>query len=114
VPSGDQRDEFGEQQFAGGTTERAARSAAARSGPHSAVVMRRHGATVVGAGVRASWCTLVRMARTPNTRCDALALGARPVDVRRPRPPACIICSPVAVARLGTIGPPRAEESRAI
>ena len=56
VPMWDQRDEFGATNHLVTTQEQEARLLAQlRLGPHSIVLMKRHGATVVGASISANW-----------------------------------------------------------
>ena len=105
VPFWDQRDEFGDSNLLVVTPEEG-RSLARALGPHSAVLMRRHGATVVGAGVRELVFRSIAMCQNAEYQMRALALGSfGPLTPARPSSLRPSICRPGRCRAPGTIGP---------
>jgi len=74
VPFWDQRDEFGDTNLLVVKQEEG-RSLARALGPHSAVLMRRHGATVVGGNVRELVFRSIAMCQNAESQMRALAMG---------------------------------------
>jgi HCOMODA/2-hydroxy-3-carboxy-muconic semialdehyde decarboxylase len=74
VPFWDQRDEFGDTSLLVVKPEEG-RSLARALGPHYAVLMRRHGATVVGADVRELVFRSIAMCQNAESQMRALAMG---------------------------------------
>jgi ribulose-5-phosphate 4-epimerase/fuculose-1-phosphate aldolase len=75
VPFWDQRDEFGDTNLLVVKPEEG-RSLARALGAHSAVLMRRHGATVVGADVRELVFRSIAMCQNAESQMRALAMGS--------------------------------------
>jgi ribulose-5-phosphate 4-epimerase/fuculose-1-phosphate aldolase len=75
VPFWDQRDEFGDTNLLVVKQEEG-RSLARALGPHCAVLMRRHGATVVGANVRELVFRSIAMCQNAESQMRALAMGS--------------------------------------
>ncbi len=75
VPFWDQRDEFGDTNLLVVKQEEG-HSLARALGPHCAVLMRRHGATVVGANVRELVFRSIAMCQNAESQMRALALGS--------------------------------------
>jgi ribulose-5-phosphate 4-epimerase/fuculose-1-phosphate aldolase len=75
VPFWDQRDEFGDTNLLVVKPEEG-RSRARALGPHCAVLMRRHGATVVGADVRELVFRSIAMCQNAESQMRALAMGS--------------------------------------
>jgi HCOMODA/2-hydroxy-3-carboxy-muconic semialdehyde decarboxylase len=75
VPFWDQRDEFGDTNLLVVKQEEG-RSLARALGPHSAVLMRRHGATVVGGNVRELVFRSIAMCQNAEYQMRALTLGS--------------------------------------
>jgi ribulose-5-phosphate 4-epimerase/fuculose-1-phosphate aldolase len=75
VPFWDQRDEFGDTNLLVVKPEEG-RSLARALGPHCAVLMRRHGATVVGADVRELVFRSIAMCQNAESQMRALAMGS--------------------------------------
>jgi ribulose-5-phosphate 4-epimerase/fuculose-1-phosphate aldolase len=75
VPFWDQRDEFGDTNLLVVRQEEG-RSLARALGPHSAVLMRRHGATVVGGNVRELVFRSIAMCQNAEYQMRALTLGS--------------------------------------
>ena len=74
VPFWDQRDDFGDTSLLVVKPEEG-RSLARALGPHYAVLMRRHGATVVGADVRELVFRSIAMCQNAESQMRALAMG---------------------------------------
>ena len=74
VPFWDQRDDFGDTSLLVVKPEEG-RSLARALGPHWAVLMRRHGATVVGADVRELVFRSIAMCQNAESQMRALAMG---------------------------------------
>lgn len=81
IPLWDSRDDFGDTNLLVASAEEGA-SLAAALGPHAAVLMRHHGATVVAESVRAMVFRAVYMAQNARVLSAAEALG--PVDPLTP------------------------------
>ena len=75
VPFWDQRDEFGDTNLLVVKPEEG-RSLARALGPHCAVLMRRHGATVVGADARELVFRSIAMCQNAESQMRALAMGS--------------------------------------
>jgi ribulose-5-phosphate 4-epimerase/fuculose-1-phosphate aldolase len=75
IPFWDQHDEFGDTDLLVAKPEEG-RSLARALGPHSVVLMRRHGATVVGAGLRELVSRSIFLCQNAEYQLRALALGA--------------------------------------
>ncbi len=112
VPFWDQRDDFGDtnllvaKQEEGGSLARAL-------GPHSAVLMRRHGATVVGANVRELVFRSIAMCQNAEYQMRALALGSfGPLTPGETKLAAAINLSPGPLSRAWEYWTARAESAR--
>ena len=111
VPFWDQRDEFGDSNLLVVTPEEG-RSLARALGPHSAVLMRRHGATVVGAGVRELVFRSIAMCQNAEYQMRALALGSfGPLTLGETKLAAAINLSPGPLSRAWDYWTARAEKA---
>ena len=103
VPFWDQRDDFGDSNLLVVKPEEG-RSLARALGPHSAVLMRRHGATVVGADVRELVFRSIAMCQNAEYQMRALTLGSfGPLTPGETKLAAAINFALAAVARLGLL-----------
>ena len=111
VPFWDQRDEFGDSNLLVVTPEEG-RSLARALGPHSTVLMRRHGATVVGAGVRELVFRSIAMCQNAEYQMRALALGSfGPLTLGETKLAAAINLSPGPLSRAWDYWTARAEKA---
>jgi ribulose-5-phosphate 4-epimerase/fuculose-1-phosphate aldolase len=109
VPFWDQRDDFGDSNLLVVKPEEG-RSLARALGPHSAVLMRRHGATVVGASVRELVFRSIAMCQNAEY---ALALGSfGPLTPGETKLAAAINLSPGPLSRAWDYWTARAENAR--
>jgi ribulose-5-phosphate 4-epimerase/fuculose-1-phosphate aldolase len=112
VPFWDQRDDFGDTNLLVVKQEEG-RSLARALGPHSAVLMRRHGATVVGANVRELVFRSIAMCQNAEYQMRALALGSfGPLTPGETKLAAAINLSPGPLARAWEYWTARAESAR--
>ena len=112
VPFWDQRDDFGDTNLLVVKQEEG-RSLARALGPHSAVLMRRHGATVVGANVRELVFRSIAMCQNAEYQMRALALGSfGPLTPGETKLAAAINLSPGPLSRAGEYWTARAESAR--
>jgi ribulose-5-phosphate 4-epimerase/fuculose-1-phosphate aldolase len=112
VPFWDQRDEFGDTNLLVVKQEEG-RSLARALGPHSAVLMRRHGATVVGGNVRELVFRSIAMCQNAEYQMRALALGSLgPLTPGETKLAAAINLSPSPLARAWEYWTARAESAR--
>jgi len=112
VPFWDQRDEFGDTHLLVVKPEEG-RSLARALGPHSAVLMRRHGATVVGGNVRELVFRSIAMCQNAEYQMRALALGSLgPLTPGETKLAAAINLSPSPLARAWEYWTARAESAR--
>jgi ribulose-5-phosphate 4-epimerase/fuculose-1-phosphate aldolase len=113
VPFWDQRDDFGDSNLLVVKPEEG-RSLARALGAHSAVLMRRHGATVVGRNVRELVFRSIAMCQNAEYQMRALALGSfGPLTPGETRLSAAINLSPGPLARAWDYWTARAEQARA-
>ena len=112
VPFWDQRDDFGDTNLLVVKQEEG-RSLARALGPHSAVLMRRHGATVVGANVRELVFRSIAMCQNAEYQMRALALGSfGPLTPGETKLAAAINLSPGPLSRAWEYWTARAESAR--
>jgi ribulose-5-phosphate 4-epimerase/fuculose-1-phosphate aldolase len=112
VPFWDQRDDFGDSNLLVVKPEEG-RSLARALGPHSAVLMRRHGATVVGASVRELVFRSIAMCQNAEYQMRALALGSfGPLTPGETKLAAAINLSPGPLSRAWDYWTARAENAR--
>ena len=112
VPFWDQRDDFGDTNLLVVKQEEG-RSLARALGPHSAVLMRRHGATVVGANVRELVFRSIALCQNAEYQMRALALGSfGPLTPGETKLAAAINLSPGPLSRAWEYWTARAESAR--
>jgi ribulose-5-phosphate 4-epimerase/fuculose-1-phosphate aldolase len=113
VPFWDQRDDFGDSNLLVVKPEEG-RSLARALGAHSAVLMRRHGATVVGLNVRELVFRSIAMCQNAEYQMRALALGSfGPLTPGETRLSAAINLSPGPLTRAWDYWTARAEQAGA-
>lgn len=113
VPFWDQRDDFGDSNLLVVKPEEG-RSLARALGAHSAVLMRRHGATVVGHNVRELVFRSIAMCQNAEYQMRALALGSfGPLTPGETRLAAAINLSPGPLSRAWDYWTARAEQAGA-
>ena len=112
VPFWDQRDEFGDTNLLVVKQEEG-RSLARALGPHCAVLMRRHGATVVGANVHELVFRSIAMCQNAEYQMRALALGSfGPLTPGETKLAAASNLSPGPLSRVWEYWSARAERAR--
>jgi ribulose-5-phosphate 4-epimerase/fuculose-1-phosphate aldolase len=112
VPFWDQRDDFGDSNLLVVKQEEG-RSLARALGPHSAVLMRRHGATVVGGNVRELVFRSIAMCQNAEYQMRALALGSfGPLTPGETKLSAAVNLSPGPLTRAWDYWTARAESAR--
>jgi HCOMODA/2-hydroxy-3-carboxy-muconic semialdehyde decarboxylase len=113
VPFWDQRDDFGDSNLLVVKPEEG-RSLARSLGAHSAVLMRRHGATVVGHNVRELVFRSIAMCQNAEYQMRALALGSvEPLTPGETKLAAAINLSPGPLSRAWDYWTARAEQAGA-
>jgi ribulose-5-phosphate 4-epimerase/fuculose-1-phosphate aldolase len=111
VPFWDQRDDFGDTNLLVVKPDEG-RSLARALGPHSAVLMRRHGATVVSGNVRELVFRSIAMCQNAEYQMRALALGSlSPLTPGETKLCAAINLSPGPLARAWEYWTARAESA---
>ena len=111
VPFWDQRDDFGDSNLLVVKPEEG-RSLARALGTHSAVLMRRHGATVVGANVRELVFRSIAMCQNADYQMRALALGGfGPLTPGETKLAGAINLSPVPLSRAWDYWTARAQNA---
>ena len=111
VPFWDQRDDFGDSNLLVVKPEEG-RSLARALGAHSAVLMRRHGATVVGHNVRELVFRSIAMCQNAEYQMRALALGSfGPLTPGETKLSAAVNLSPGPLSRAWDYWTARAEQA---
>jgi ribulose-5-phosphate 4-epimerase/fuculose-1-phosphate aldolase len=112
VPFWDQRDDFGDSNLLVVKPEEG-HSLARALGPHSAVLMRRHGATVVGGNVRELVFRSIAMCQNAEYQMRALALGSfGPLTPGETKLAAAVNLGPGPLTRAWDYWTARAERAR--
>jgi ribulose-5-phosphate 4-epimerase/fuculose-1-phosphate aldolase len=112
VPFWDQRDDFGDSNLLVVKPEEG-RSLARALGPHSAVLMRRHGATVVGGNVRELVFRSIAMCQNAEYQMRALTLGSfGPLTPGETKLAAAVNLSPGPLTRAWDYWTARAESAK--